>query len=344
MSSSTIVQTVTPAAALQCAGLDLHFAAVGGPVIVVLSELDDAGMPGIAAVVRRLEPAQINVAGLATRVTWPAPVLMRARTGYAISVSAADTQTALEVAQVGEASQGGGGWVTAAQAEVGQMLEINASAIVTRHTNRMLRFELLAVQYTANSKTVTLGTQAVANATSLMLNAGASQPEPTARISYALELLDAGGALQQTIEADVGQPVKLSAAHNGSVRVRATLRVGDNGLGAVLDAAPLLLVGSLLNAGTYITPSIATAGGTDLRVLFVGDIPAGAAVAVHMQVAASQQWQEVPYLSSSQQTAGSIEITHRLQGINATSLRLRLTLTGTTTARPKVRDLRAVIL
>lgn len=136
MSSSTIVQTVTPAAALQCAGLDLHFAAVGGPVIVVLSELDDAGMPGIAAVVRRLEPAQINVAGLATRVTWPAPVLMRARTGYAISVSAADTQTALEVAQVGEASQGGGGWVTAAQAEVGQMLEINASAIVTRHTNR----------------------------------------------------------------------------------------------------------------------------------------------------------------------------------------------------------------
>ena len=45
MSSSTIVQTVTPAAALQCAGLDLHFAAVGGPVIVVLSELDDAGMP-----------------------------------------------------------------------------------------------------------------------------------------------------------------------------------------------------------------------------------------------------------------------------------------------------------
>ncbi|WP_046985744.1 hypothetical protein [Delftia acidovorans] len=343
MSSSTIVQTITPAAALQCAGLDLHFAAVGGPVIVVLSELDDAGMPGLAAVVQRLEPAQINTAGQATRVTWPAPVLMRAKTGYAICISAADTQTALEVAQVGEASQGGG-WVTAAQAEVGQMLEINASGIVTRHANRMLRFELLAVQYTASTKTVTLGTQAVVNATSLMLNAGTSQPEPTARISYALELLDAAGALQQSIEADVGQPVKLAGAHTGSVRVRATLRVGDNGLGAVLDAAPLLLVGSLLNAGTYITPSIASAGGTDLRVVFVGDIPAGAAVAVHAQLAASQQWQEVPYLSSSPQTAGSIELTHRLQGINTTSLRLRLTLTGTTTARPKVRDLRAVIL
>ena len=343
MSSSTIVQPITPAAALQCAGLDLHFAAVAGPVIVVLSELDDAGMPGLAAVVQRLEPAQINTAGLATRVTWQAPVLLRAKTGYAISISAADTQTALQVAQVGEASQGGG-WVTAAQAEVGQMLEINASGIVTRHANRMLRFELLAVQYTATSKTVTLGTQAVANATSLMLNAGASQPEPTARISYALELLDAAGALQQTIEADVSQPVKRAAGHTGSVRVRATLRVGDNGLGAVLEAAPLLVVGRLDNAGTYITPAIATAGGNDLRVVFVGDIPPGAAVAVHAQLGASQQWQEVPYLSSSPQTAGSIELTHRLQGINATSLRLRLTLTGTTTARPKARDLRAVIL
>jgi hypothetical protein len=103
-------------------------------------------------------------------------------------------------------------------------------------------------------------------------------------------------------------------------------------------------VGSLLQSGTYISPVIATAGGTELRVIFEGTIPAGAAVAVHAQLAGSEAWTVVPYLSSSPQTAGTIELTHRLQGMSAASLRLRLTLTGTTTARPLVDNLRAVVL
>lgn len=344
MSYSTITQTITPTAAQQCAAVDLYFAGCGGPVVAAIALLDDAGLPGTPLASLRLEPVQIKTDGAATRVTWPAPALLDAKASYALCVSAADTDTAVQVAKVGEASQVGGGWVTAAQAEIGQLQEINASGIVTRFSDRMLRFELLGVKYASSSKTVELGAQNVENATALLLNTGAIQPDPTARISYAMDLLDADGAMLRSIEADAGQAVRLDQPHTGTVRVKATLRVGETGLGAVLEPASQLGVGSLLQSGTYITPAIATAGGTELRVIFEGTIPAGAAVAVHAQLGASEQWTEVPYLSSSPQTAGTIELTHRLQGINAASLRLRLTLTGTPTARPLVDNLRAVVL
>ena len=344
MSYSTITQTITPSRSQQCAALDLYFTASGGPAIVVLAALDDAGLPGVALREQRLEIAQIKTDGAATRVTWSALVQLQAGTSYALCISAADTDTALAVAQIGDARQDGTGWVTTAPAELGQLLEINASGIATRHANRVLRFDLFEAQYPATVKTVDVGAQEVENATMLLINAGAEQPDPTARITYSIELLGAGAAVLRTIEADAGQPVRLDEPHTGTVRVKATLRVGDSGMGAVLAPATLLAVGSLLQSGTYITPTIATAGGTELRVLFEGTIPAGAAVAVHAQLGASEQWTEVPYLSSSPQTAGTIELTHRLQGINAASLRLRLTLTGTPTARPLVDNLRAVVL
>ena len=344
MSYSTITQIITPARAQQCAALDLYFTASGGPALVVLAALDDAGLPGLALREQRVESAQTKTNGTATRVTWPALVQLQAGTSYALCVSAADTDTALAVAQVGDARQDGTGWVTAAPAEVGQLLEINASGIVTRHANRVLRFDLHEAQYPLKVKTVEVGAQEVANATLLLINAGAEQPDPTARISYAIELLGAGGAVQRVIEADAGQPVRLDEPYTGTVRVKATMRVGDSGMGAVLAPATILAVGSLLQSGTYISPVIATAGGTELRVMFEGTIPAGAAVAVHAQLAGSEAWTVVPYLSSSPQTAGTIELTHRLQDMSAASLRLRLTLTGNTTARPLVDNLRAVVL
>ena len=65
---------------------------------------------------------------------------------------------------------------------------------------------------------------------------------------------------------------------------------------------------------------------------------------VHAQAEGSSDWAEVPYLQSSPQTAGTLEITYELASFAATRLRLRLTLTGSHKARPEVRNLRAVVL
>lgn len=344
MSFNTITQTIVPPAAQQCAAADLYFTAAGGDVIVALGTLDDAGLPSPPLVQKRLPLASIATTGAATRVLWDEPVTLQANTNYALSVSAADSSTALQVAQAGEASADGSGWVTAAAATIGALQQINLAGTVTRYTGRMLRFALLAVQYTEQAKTITLGEQAVEGATDLMLLAGAAQPDASARITYALELLDGLGDVKQTIAMDAAQPVMLDAPHTGTVRAKATLRAGDSGLGAVLQPGTLLAVGSLLTECTYITPAIATAGGDDLRVIFEANLPAGSAVAVHAQLAGDPDWVPVPYAASSPQTAGTLEITHRLEGVAAASLRLRLTLTGTTKARPQVTNLRAAVL
>ena len=70
------------------------------------------------------------------------------------------------------------------------------------------------------------------------------------------------------------------------------------------------------------------------------------AVQVHVQgTGVGAPWVQVPYLSASSNTAGVREITHELQHFNAgEGARVRLTLTGSTTARPTVRTLRGVVL
>ena len=343
MSYNSISQKFTPATSLQCAAVELFFVEAGGDVIVSLGELDESGLPGLAWVQKRVAQAEIQTGGVATRVVWDAPALLAANTAYAITVSAADTVTSLMVGQVGEQSQGGG-WVTAAQAAIGELISVNPSGIATSYSTRMLQFDLLAVSYTEQQRTVVVGAQAVVNATALMVNAGAAQPEGGARITYRLDLLDGVGDVVQGFGVDTGQIVQLSAPHTGSVRLSATLRVGESGLGAVLEPGTVLVVGSLLAEGTYITPSINTASGNDASVIFEADVPGGAAVAVHAQLDGAAAWVPVPWETSSAQTAGVIEIHHRLPAFDADAIRLRLTLSGNTAARPKVRNLRAAIL
>lgn len=73
-------------------------------------------------------------------------------------------------------------------------------------------------------------------------------------------------------------------------------------------------------------------------------LPAGSSLVVQMQAEGSSTWVNVPYLSTSPQTAGVLEITYRLAGINAERLRVRLVLTGSHSARPQVTNLRAIVI
>lgn len=342
MSFSNIIQTFTPQAAVQCGGCNLYFTAAGGDVVVTLGTVDGSGMPAKPLMEKRIARAAVQLGGSPTQVAWPAPHTLAAGTTYAIAVSAADTTTALVVAQIGEADQTGGR-VTAAQADVGTLLHLNESNVPTRYATRMLQFDLLEINYTAATKTVVVGTQAVVGATSLLIAAAAEQPDSDARVSYVMELFDAANALVATYAADAGQVVRMDAPHTGTVKVKATLRRGANGLGPVIGAGALLGVGALVPEGDYITPAIATAGGSDLRVIFEALAPAGSGVSVHTSVDGGA-WTLAPNVSASPQTAGVLELTHRLEGIDGDSLRLRLSLTGAAAARPMVSNLRAVVL
>jgi hypothetical protein len=129
------------------------------------------------------------------------------------------------------------------------------------------------------------------------------------------------------------------------VQVRARIS-GDAKLAAVLQNGIQLVAGTIQSTGTYITRTVAADEDCTLKVVYEGDIPGGSAVTAHVQgTGAGAPWVLVPYLSASTNTAGVREITHELQNFDAgEGARVRLTLTGSITARPQVRNLRGVVL
>ena len=104
---------------------------------------------------------------------------------------------------------------------------------------------------------------------------------------------------------------------------------------------PRLLLGLL--AVLVLWPGIRLAE-LDPRVLFQADLPAGSAVQVHAQDDAGGAWTAVPFQETLGATVGSVELAHELANFNAARLRVRLTLTGSHTARPVLRNLRVVVL
>ena len=345
MSYDTLVQPFTQPERRQVEGFNLYFAVAGGDVGVTLAEVGDDG--AIAAVLQeqRITKQAIKTDGSLTAIRWAAPILLDAGQRYALCVAVADTTTALHVAQVGMTTSGGN-VVTAANTNIGTLLRITQAGSVVEQKGTMLRFDLLAVQYAASEEHIVIGTAEVDDATLLAVNAGANQPEATARATYTLDLI-ADGVVKQTHNVDAMQPVRLTVPFTGEVRVTATLRVGATGLGAVLEPGTMLVVGVLQTSGTYISPAITTNGAHELHVIYEAELPSGAGCAVHILVDGNPTWQPIPIDaagSSSQNAAGVVQVMHKLTGINGAALRLRLTPSGSPTARPYVRNLRGVVL
>ena len=113
----------------------------------------------------------------------------------------------------------------------------------------------------------------------------------------------------------------------------------------MLEPGIQLVVGSLQNAGDYISPMLGAGGVVDVRVTLEAYLPAGTSLQLHaLADAPGAVWTEVPYLSSSPMTAGVMELTYRLEDFAAERLRLRITLHGSFNARPWVTNLRTVVL
>ncbi|WP_214289430.1 hypothetical protein, partial [Bacillus subtilis] len=148
----------------------------------------------------------------------------------------------------------------------------------------------------------------------------------------------------EVIRLNDGQIVWLAAPFTGRLKVRARI-TGDAKLAAVMQNGVQLIAGLIEEAATYVSRTVNAAGATRLRVVYEGDIPGGAAVQVHAQAAAEgSPWVLVPYLAANTNTLGAREITCELSGLATTAVRVRLTLTGSTTARPYIRNLRGATL
>ena len=335
-----LAQTVLIDETGQYAGVDLRFTAKQGPVVVQIRETSN-GMPTSAVIVDQRIAAEDIVIGDYTRVTWP-PALLQAQREYAIVVLCDDDTTALAVAELGKQDPVSG-YVTSQPYQVGVLLSSSNASTWTPHQDRDLCFRLLAAQFTEAERVIDLGTADLVDATDLMILGFAERPSATANLTFDVEFppeMDSA-----VVRLTDGQVVWLSAPFTGQLKVRARI-TGDAKAAAVLGPGVQLIAATLAGQADYITRTVTASGQSRVLVVYEGDIPGGSSLQVHVQSdSAGAPWVPVPYLSASTNTAGVREITHQLEGfVAATGCRVRLTLTGSTTARPQVRNLRVVVL
>lgn len=332
-----LAQTFTLTAPREICGVRLWFTAKGSEDVQVQIRAVVGGVPSRTILAEAtLKPAQLAIDG-PTQVQWPA-LPLEAGVEYALVILTNDPVTALATAQLGGWDAHLAQWVTSQPYSVGVLLSSSNASTWTPHQTDDLTFELLATEHTASVHTLELGTVAVEDATDLMVQAGAVLPAAAAGVVVAMQLGNG-----QSYEAAPGQAVQLPSRYTGDVVCRARLS-GNSHFAAHLLPGMQLVVGSVQTQGDYITPAITAGEGVDVHVVVQALLPAGAALQVHLQEDGAANWVEVPYLSSSAQTAGVLELTYRLQGVEADRVRVRLKLTGAHGARPEIANLRVVVV
>ena len=332
-----LAQTFTITRERQIRGVNLWFTAKGAKGVLVQLREAENGYPTQRVLAETHVKAANITLGQWTAIHWPATDL-QANREYALVILCDDAETALAIAELGKFDATRERWVTAQPYQVGVLLSSSNASTWTAHQDADLTFELLAADYTESTRLIELGEAQVVDASDLLVQAVMTQPTPAAQGVF---VLTPEG--KEAMRAAPGQVISLPERFSGKVKVQAELKAAQ-GMAALLEPGVQLVAGSIQPQGTYITPMLGAGGTVRVRVVIEANLPAGSAVTVHAQAEGSSDWAEVPYLQSSPQTAGTLEITYELASFAATRLRLRLTLTGSHKARPEVRNLRAVVL
>lgn len=328
-----LAQTFALERAVQLAGVDLWFTAKNSEVRVQIREVS-SGVPGRTILAERsVDPAEIVVGGGGhTRVLFDAPVSLSAGAEYAVVILCDDADTKLSIAEMGKFDKTRQQWVTSQPYTVGVLLSSSNASTWTPHQDKDLAFRLLEAQFAAPLE-VDLGAVAVNKATDILLMALAEIPTAQCRVEYAVALPD--GASQTVAE---GQPLRLSAPVTGAVGIKARL-TGDAASSPVLYPGGQVLSGAVAQTADYYTRSVVAAGATKATLIYDAVVPSGASVTPELQIDGGA-WSA---MTSAGTTPGDNSIVefrfgHALDG--AQLIKVRLTLSGTSQARPIVRNIR----
>ncbi len=331
-----LAQTFTLSVPRQVVGADLWFTACGGPVRVDLRSVT-AGVPDAGVIATANIPQSgINVGG-ETRVIFDAPAMLSADAEYALVVMANDGTTALAVAELGEWDPVAAHYVTEQPYTVGVLLSSSNTSTWTPHQDKDMAFRLLSANYTDQEREIQLGTVDVDDVTDLMLMSYAASPASSTRCDYSLTLPDG-----TRVSVEDGQAVRLPGPVTGGVGISARLH-GTDTTSPVLFPDTQLAYGKVRSTDDYISRAIPAGQAARVRVIFDANLPPGAGVSVSVSGDDIDAWQPVPYQSSMQLGDGWAELSYELASIDAIAVRVKLVLSGSSGARPRLRNQRVIV-
>lgn len=334
-----LAQTFTLPESHSVSGVEFHFETIGSAVaandVYVQIRGVSLGIPTNEVLAEgRIKFDDIVLHPAYARAEW-SPVVLDTNATYAIVLLTDDPDHAVAVAELGKFDQFQQSWVTGQPYPIGVLLSSSNAQTWTPHQSVDLKFRLLAADYLTTTRRVQLATIPVTDATDIAVLAGVERPTSDCDVTFELELDD--GVIIEVVEF---QGVQLGEPYTGDVQVFASL-AGTSKFSPTVYEGVQLVVGTIHNSDDYITRAIPCWGETILTVHIDYIIPPGAGVAVDYEMDDSGTWTSVPFIESEPLGDGKVDAKYQITGLAATEhVRVRITLSGSTSARPFCENLR----
>ncbi|EDY2030051.1 hypothetical protein GTB64_004493 [Salmonella enterica] len=352
-----LAQTFMLNQARQLHGVDIWVMATGNTPLIVQLRETSTGFPTRTVLAEgRINDQSTITTGGWTTIPFDVPYYASANEEYAVVVLANDATTAVAISELGKVDQATNGYVTTQPYQVGVLLSSANASTWTAHQDKDLTFRLRARKYDpSNVKTVALGKITLpADTTDLLISALTNTPMTGADAEIQLTQTDTTGNKTIRTVAD-GQVIKFDTVTTGDMDVVAVLRCTETA-SATIAPGSQFIAGKMALTGTYVSgniPGIAVLqGAAKAKLTVTMEYKNISTIKVHYteQVSGgSQTWVEVPQkqdvnLPVTSAVTGLSEMTFYLDTLPAMNmLKIKVTLGGTPSQRPEVRNLRAFV-
>lgn len=245
--------------------------------------------------------------------------------------------TAVAIAELGKLDPTTQKPVTSQPYTVGVLFSSSNASTWTAHQTMDLAFRLLAADYTQTAKTVDMGSATVSGMTDFLLFSAAETPSAAARVAYKVTLPD-----NTVLTVDDGQPVRLPAGVSGAVKVAASL-AGTKTLSPVLWPGAQLVSGKVTTTADYVSRACVAKHGTKCLVIYDALLPSGSSVTPTLRQNQGT-FGALAGAGTTPQGDGWVEFRFEKTGIVADTVQLKLALAGTAVNRPRVRNIRILVI
>ena len=322
-----LAQTFSLNEARHVSGVDFWLAKKGSSNLRIEIRTSSLGFPTqetIASCV--MKPSELT-ANAWNRATFDVPVFLSANVEYALTIMTDTADYSVGIAELGDWDSSTG-WVRSQAYSAGVLLSSSNASTWTPHQTADLAFRLLGAKFRNSRKTVSFGKVNLTGVTDIMPLA---EVERTGADTDATFVLMKDNVEVSRMQAWQGisfeQP--LSGEYSLSVEL-----FGDAKYSPLLGRMPQILTAKIASTGDYVSRSFTCGTGRMVMVSTEEYVPDDAVVEVYVETAANVWTRAV---NSETEQIGDGWIRYR-------RTRLKIILRGSSSARPLVQNISAVIL
>jgi hypothetical protein len=338
-----LAQTFTLSEGRHVAGVDLWFKNKGTSRILVQIRETTVGFPNKNVLAQGdVRPANINTNGTPTRIlfmdaTSRCPVWLEANEEYAIVILTDDPETSVVVAELGKFDSIHNSWITKQAYQIGVLLSSSNASTWTAHQELDLAFRLLACRFTETDHTINLGTFLANQNSDLLTLANIERVSSETDVEFVYA--DSDGKTNVLVE---DMPVALKEKINGEISLKAKLK-GTATQSPVVYQGVQVVLGTMDEEADYVTRAIPAGTNVKISIMYKSLTPGNSSVKVYAQEA-DGGWTLIQLHSGTPVGDSWEERLHILENFSGSTTRIKLVLAGNVSHRPKVQNLKVIVI